>query len=172
MSSQKKQELEQGLERYEAAKCRRCVKEKTDNHEENLSEEEAAVHVLYQRNILCAANQTDMTGADLDAFEKDYRQRVKEVSDLRGSAKGYPNKDDLSGDDKLLRFYTGLNSFTILMAVFNLVSPTINETSANKLAKFDCFVLTLMKLRLNLSNYDLSFRFGVSESTVCRIFSK
>ena len=113
-----------------------------------------------------------MTGTDLDACEKDYRQRVKEVSDLRGSAKGYPNKDDLSGDDKLLRFYTGLNSFTILMAVFNLVSPTINETSANKLAKFDCFVLTLMKLRLNLSNYDLGFRFGVSESTVSRIFSK
>ena len=48
---------------------------------------------------------------------------MKEVSDLRGSAKGYSNKDDLSGDDKLLRFYTGLDSFTILMAVLSLVSP-------------------------------------------------
>ena len=95
----------------------------------------------YQLNTLCAASQTDMTGPDLAAFEKDYRQRVKEVSDLRGSAKGYPNKDDLSGDDKLLRFYTGLNSFTILMAVFNLVSPTINETSANNLSLLNLIVL-------------------------------
>ena len=60
---------------------------------------------------------------------------MKEVSDLWRSAKGYPNKDDLSGDDKLLHFYTGLNSFTILMAVFNLVSPTINEARSRKLAQ-------------------------------------
>ena len=29
-----------------------------------------------------------------------------------------------------------------------------------------------MKLRLNLSNYYLAYRFAVSESTVCRVFSK
>ena len=29
-----------------------------------------------------------------------------------------------------------------------------------------------MKIRLNASNYDLAFRFGISESSVCCVFSK
>ena len=56
MPSQKKRELEQGLERYEAAKRRRCVKEKTDavdDHKENLSEEEAAVLVPTEHIMCC-----------------------------------------------------------------------------------------------------------------------
>ena len=32
------------------------------------------------------------------------------------------------------------------------------------------FTLTLMKLRLNASNYDLGFSFGVSESTISRTY--
>ena len=70
-------------------------------------------------------------------------------------AKGYPDKENLKNNDKLLRFYTGLSSFTVLMAVFNLVSVAIPESPTSKLSKFQAFVLTLMKLRLDLSNYDL-----------------
>ena len=33
-------------------------------------------------------------------------------------------------------------------------------------------MLTLMKLRLDVSNYDLGFRFVISASTVSRVFSK
>ena len=61
---------------------------------------------------------------------------------------------------------------TVLMAVFNLVSAVITETPQNKLSKFQCYELTLMKLRLNASNYDLGFRFGINASTVSRLFSK
>ena len=50
------------------------------------------------------------------------------------------------------------------MALFRLVSAAVPEGRATKLSHFDCFTLTLMKLRLNTSNYDLAFRFGVSES--------
>ena len=58
------------------------------------------------------------------------------------------------------------------MAVFRLLSVAILTGGAAKLSKFDCFILTLMKLRLNASNYDLGFRFGISESTVSRAFAK
>ena len=58
------------------------------------------------------------------------------------------------------------------MALFTLVSVSIPEGAATKLSKFNCFLLTLMKLRLNVSSYDLGFRFGVSESTVSRVFLK
>ena len=46
------------------------------------------------------------------------------------------------------------------------------EGGAAKLSKFEYFILTLMKLQLNASNYDLAFRFGISESSVSRVFSK
>ena len=81
-------------------------------------------------------------------------------------AKGYPDKENLKNNDKLLRFYIGLSSFTVLMALFNLVFVAILESPTSKLSKFQAFVLTLMKLRLDVSNYDLGFRFGISVSTL------
>ena len=56
------------------------------------------------------------------------------------------------------------------MAVFNLVSAAIPESPTSKLSKFQAFILTLMKLRLNVSNYDLGFRFGISTTTVSRVW--
>ena len=48
----------------------------------------------------------------------------------------------------------------------------IPQSYNNKLTKFECFILTIMKLRLGLSNYDLVFRFSIFESTVGRVFAK
>ena len=126
---------------------------------------------VYPPNTVSVGIQTDMTANDICALETDYQQRVKEISEIRG-AKGYPDKENLKDNDKLLRFYTGLTSFTVLMAVFNLVSAAIPDSPTSKLSKFDAFVLTLMKLRHNLSNYDLGFRFGINAATVSRVFSK
>jgi len=93
-----------------------------------------------------------------------------ELAEVR-VAKGYPSQEDLRSNEKVLRFYTGFSSFMVLMALFNLVSAAIPEGGAAKLTQFDYFI-SLMKLRLNASNYDLGFRFGVSESTVSRVFTK
>ena len=51
--------------------------------------------------------------------------------------------------------------------MFNLGSAVITETPQNELSTFQCYVLTLMKLWLNVSNYNLGFRFDISTSTVC-----
>ena len=42
----------------------------------------------------------------------------------------------------------------------------------HKLSAFNCYLMTLMKLRLNLIHYDLAFRFNVSVPTVSRILSR
>ena len=78
----------------------------------------------------------------------------------------------MKDNEGLLRFYTGLNSFTVLMSLYTLIATPITETATTKLSKFQCFILTLMKLRLNSSNYDLGFRFGISASTVSRVFAR
>ena len=90
---------------------------------------------MYPPNTVSVGIQTDLTADHLIALENDYQQRVKELSEMRES-KGYPDKENLKNNDKLLRFYTGLSSFTVLMAVFNLVSVAIPESPTSRLSKF------------------------------------
>ena len=117
--------------------------------------------------------QIDLTLVDLASLESYYQQRVEELSEVR-STKGFPDHHDWENDEKLFHFYTRISSFTVLMAMFNLVSAAISETPQSKLSKFRCCILTLMKLQLhvNASNYDLGFRFGVSASTISQVLSK
>ena len=127
--------------------------------------------VVYPPHTMCTGTQTELTAMDIAALEADYQQRVKECSQVR-DVKGYPDQEDLKTDEKLLRFYTGINSFTVLMAVFELVAAAIPKNPLTKLSKFQPFLLTLMKMRLNTNNFDLAFRFGISATTVGRVFSR
>ena len=58
------------------------------------------------------------------------------------------------------------------MAVFEFITKGIVNSSHNKLSAFNCYLMTMMKLRLNLSHYDLAFHFNVSVPTVSRILSR
>ena len=83
------------------------------------------------------------------------------------------NKEALGGADERVKFYTGLPSYVILMAVFNFVSAHIPESCRlNSLTNFQQFLMVLMKLCLNLFDKDLAYRFGVSQSTVSKYFKK
>lgn len=67
-----------------------------------------------------------MTALDIAALEADYHQRVKECSQV-SDRKGFPDQEEFKTDEKLLHFYIGLNNFTVLMAVFELVAAVIPE---------------------------------------------
>ena len=61
------------------------------------------------------------------------------------------------------------------MAVFDLACkclPSTTQRGLRKLTNDDEFLLTLVKLRLNLRNADLGFQFGIVESTVSAIIHK
>ena len=76
-------------------------------------------------------------------------------------------------DDKKVKYYTGLPSLSMLKAIYDYVST--NLPTCMKGAKLDVFeqlMLVLMKLRVNLRDQDLAYRFGISQSTVSRYFSK
>lgn len=111
------------------------------------------------------------------SLQDEYRVRVDEVNSLKQSTssqlgRGFPDNDMLKGNEKLTTFYTGLQNYAILMSVYTLVSKCIPDNPSTKLTNFQCFLLTLMKLRLNLSNYDLGFRFCIHETTVSRCITK
>ena len=90
--------------------------------------------------------------------------------------------EDIAKDDSLVRFYTGLPSNDILMAVFEFLGPAVNHLHyigsksrgkrhrKTKLDPLNQFFMTLMKLRLDLNERDIGLRFGVSSSSVSRYF--
>ena len=116
--------------------------------------------------------QTEQTGQDIDNLMSDNQKRIEEIRILKQPSKGYPSKQELADDTKLLTVYTGFECFSVLMAVFEFVSKHISHSAHHKLPEFDCFLLMIIKLRLNLNHFDLAFRFGISQTTVGRIFKK
>ena len=68
-----------------------------------------------------------------------------------------------NNDDKVL-FYTGLPSWQILLCLNNFVLPFLSHSKQCALNPLQQLVLTLMRLRLDLSGKDLGFRFrGIHE---------
>ena len=84
--------------------------------------------------------------------------------------------DNIAGNDSL---YTWFPSYDILLAFFEFLGPAVanywgekeGERIRHRQRKLDPvnqFLLTLMKLKLNLRRLDLAVRFGISESLVSR----
>ena len=71
-----------------------------------------------------------------------------------------------------MKLCTGLPSYARLRATLDFVTAGLSGKQQGKLSQFSRFLLVLMKLRLNLLDADLARRFGVSPSTVSKIFTK
>ncbi|CAH3135034.1 unnamed protein product, partial [Porites lobata] len=78
-------------------------------------------------------------------------------------------EDYFKDSDDKTRFYTGLPDFHLLAKTFEFVSPYVTRRTKT-LSLFQGFVMVLIKLRLNVPNLDLAYRFEVSLSTVSRVF--
>ena len=76
------------------------------------------------------------------------------------------------GNDAKVKYYTGLPNFSTLMALFNFLSPCVEIGNRSVLSAFQQMVVVLMKLRLNVGDQDIAFRFGTSQSTISRCISK
>ena len=72
----------------------------------------------------------------------------------------------LKNDDKVL-YYTGLPNGELLSSVFRLVIP---YPGTSRKYYWSSFVMTLVKLHLNLGHQDLAYRFNINKSTVSRRF--
>ena len=76
-------------------------------------------------------------------------------------------------DDKKVKYYTRLPSFSMLKAIYDFISTDAPTCMVDaKLDVFEQLMLVLMKLRLNLGDQDLAYRFGISQSTVSQYFAK
>ena len=77
----------------------------------------------------------------------------------------------IHNDDAKVLFYTGLPNYATLLLVLEFVTSAITAPRG-VLSPFQELFMVLMKLRLNLEERDLAYRFGIHQSTVSRIFKK
>lgn len=91
-------------------------------------------------------------------LEKELRQRKFGIGFLIDSA-----------DNSKTNFFTGFPSFDAFNWALELCTPTLPKSK--HLCPGDVFLLILMKVKLNLLNQDLAYRFQISDSAVSRIIN-
>lgn len=109
--------------------------------------------------------------SELANMQKMHAQLQLENSELN---KKVISEEMLSKDDKMVKYYTGLPSYELLKTIYELVViglPSDLFTGCS-CSPFQQFIIVLMKLRLNLGDQDLAYRFAIHQSTVSRYFNK
>ena len=98
--------------------------------------------------------------------DAELRQKEQQTQSLNELVIG-----ELRYNDKLTKFYTGLKSWYLFTDVFNAVPKPTNDyvVLLHGLTKQQQFLMTLMRLRLNLFIADLGHRFHISNKTVSDI---
>jgi len=92
----------------------------------------------------------------------------------RDSLQEQIDRETLSAESmssEMVKYYTGLPNYGVFSLVHKLCHQHLSK-SRTKLTTSDELLMTLMRLRLNLSIEDLAFRFHINKSTVSVIFYK
>ena len=111
--------------------------------------------------------QTDISNEYFASLEESYTEinhRLYTLQTKNEMLKEGTKKWFSENDEKVL-FYTGLPNFKVLQTVFDFLFAVVGENNRAVLSPFQGIVLTLMRLRLNLTINDLSYRFNISRST-------
>ncbi|XP_060767310.1 THAP domain-containing protein 1 A-like [Neoarius graeffei] len=111
----------------------------------------------------------DKLKAHSEMLETDCQALRNENSILKDKIKSLSLLEaDFKDDDDKVKMLTGVQSFTALMTLFYIIQDHLKANSA--LSPFKQFILTLLRLRLNLSFTFLAYYFGVHVMTVSQIF--
>ena len=123
----------------------------------------------FETGIAC---QTTLTVELLDSMTSDLQNLRTENLELheqvQKSSYKYEEADFKGKNDKVL-YYTGLQSFQILLTLFNYLKPCMPERKS--ISQFRMLILTLMRLRLNVTASFLAYEFDISSATVSRVFT-
>jgi len=128
---------------------------------------------------ICSSTERDLQQR-LEQLEKELEGLRKEKGEdqavlLSMKSSFLFKEDQLANDDKKVKYYTGLPSYSVLKAIFDYLMTDLElpECIINgKKSVFEQLVLVLMKLRLNLGDQDLAYRFQIGQATVSRYFNR
>ena len=147
-----------------------------DLHIQNVSTANFQDHLEEQQTDLCVAEPfVNDSVQEEPIVQNDWLQINHKDTDEKGvqidSTHLEFNEQSLQKDDKKVNFYTGLPNYATLKLVTDLITSGI-EPNRGVLTAFQEIYLVLIKLRLNLEEKDLAYRFGISQPTVSRVFRK
>ena len=128
--------------------------------------------VLLKKELEQARNETEHARKEAEQSSLKVELFTLEMEQLK---QNQFTMETLEKSNEKVLFFTGLPKFSILRKVFELalkVLPTSRVHGNRVLDNFSEFLMTLMKLRLNLKNKDLAYRFGVCESVVTHTVHK
>ena len=119
--------------------------------------------ILTSTSASTSVSETHDVQSD-DVVTHDQQTETEHVGDLPVDI--FEEEQFVKDDGKVL-YYTGLPNGDLLSRVFQLVIPYPGNS---RKYYWSSFVITLMKLRLNLGHQDLAYRFSVNKGTVSRRF--
>ena len=172
ISSPVKRKASADLIRYERCKVRRkvcssSIEDELQDDDEQSNEShvmDTAVQTITETSEKGTCTDYSITGIGLHSksLVHDTERLISQTYSL--------TEEELKQNDRKVKYYSGLPSYSILMTIYKFVSPSVVNHGRNTLPKLRQFLMTLMKLRLNLADQDLAYRFGVHQSTVSRKF--
>lgn len=116
--------------------------------------------------------QTDINNDLMVAMHEELQLLRSEIHELRQRLAVVQSRfepDFFKDNDDKVKHLTGLPKFNTLVILFEFVQPYL--PSCFVMSKFKAFTMTLIKLRLNLSNVFLAYEFETTQPTVSRIFT-
>lgn len=144
-----------------------------------------------QRKLVFQTNQDELqlsSSSKLTDMDVDHEEEVcyqEEIANLENTSvpkSTQVNHEHIFGtierfkcDDEAIKFYTGFECYKKLYFVFSTLSPMANKiryftNNVVSISKENQFFLTMMKLRQNKCNFELSKFFNISQTTVSNIF--
>ncbi|XP_052264175.1 uncharacterized protein LOC127871688 [Dreissena polymorpha] len=156
-------------ERFERRKkraetARSLVQDLSDNNTPELPPD---VNLDSAKNV-----QTDMLTSDVESLEQENKRLKLENENLKTSIRNASmfSQETLKDNDERVRYFTGLSCFAILMSLYKYLYPYLTSKHSVTLGKFECLVMTLSRLRLNLTVNHLAYQLNVSCATISRTF--
>ena len=118
--------------------------------------------------------QTELSMGDIDNMEQKLPALENENKNLKEKIISITPIDiaRLEQDKEMVLFLTGISNYLLLMSLFSFLSESMSHAHRRGLTTFQEFLLTMMRLRLNLPLQDLAYRFNISKSTASRTFDK
>ena len=78
--------------------------------------------------------------------------------------------EDLRNKDKKTKYLTGFPDFDTMEIMYTEVERFLPYSIQGKLSKFDVFLITFLKLRLDLPFTYLAYKYSVSTKTISNLF--
>ncbi|XP_052788490.1 uncharacterized protein LOC128223239 [Mya arenaria] len=107
--------------------------------------------------------QTDITFSFINGMECEINSLRSELESIKKQQTVLFNEEFFVEDDDKVKQLTGINTYAVLMVVFEYLANFL--PCSESLSKFEIFIMTLMRLRLNLSSMFIAYLFQVSPST-------